>query len=108
VTSNAARSSFFAEQSGKRAKMLFGQDFCRSHQGSLVPGTSGPDHRRQRHHGLALADLTHQESSHRGARAEVLADLGDDSGLIIGRLERQGAEPLGVKAVAWRNHDRAR
>jgi hypothetical protein len=25
VTSNAARSYFFAEQSGKRAKMLFGQ-----------------------------------------------------------------------------------
>ena len=54
--------------------MLLGQGLGRRHQRRLVAGFERPQHRVDGDHGLARADLAHQQPLHRLARVEVGVD----------------------------------
>ena len=56
-------------------RVLLGQGLGRRHQHRLVAGFERPQHRVERDHGLARADLPHQQPLHRLAGVEVGVDL---------------------------------
>ncbi len=74
-----------AEQPLDRREVLLGERLRRRHQRRLVAVLDRPQHRVQRHHGLAAADLPHQQSLHRRARPQVPRDLLDRAALVAGR-----------------------
>ena len=73
--------------------MLLGEGLGRRHQRRLVAGFERPQHRVDGDHGLAGADLAHQQPLHRLARVEVGVDLGEGGALVAGRREGQRLEP---------------
>ena len=75
----------------QRGEVLLGERLRRRHQGRLRAVLDRPQHRVQRHDGLARADLAHQQALHGAALREVRVDQGDRPALVAGRRERQGA-----------------
>ena len=56
-------------------KMLFGQNLGGRHKHSLVTGFNRVKHRGRRHYGLACADISLQQSTHRNLFCHILAHL---------------------------------
>ncbi len=73
--------------------MLLGERLGRRHQHRLEAGFERAQHRVERDHGLARADLAHQQSLHRLAGIEVGVDLIEGAQLIVGGLEGQRLDP---------------
>ena len=69
--------------------VLLGEHLGRGQQGGLSPGVDDLEHRAQRDHGLAGADLALEEPVHRVVAAELLGDEVADLALATGELERQ-------------------
>ena len=82
-----------AEQPVERAVVLLGQRLGGRHQRGLGAVLDRPQHRVQRHDGLARADLAHQEPLHRPVAGEVRVDLRQRALLVAGELEGQRPAP---------------
>ena len=82
-----------AEQPVERAVVLLGERLRGRHERGLCPVLDRAQHRRQRHRGLAGADLAHQEALHRPPARKVGVDLRDGPHLVTGQLERQRRAP---------------
>ena len=63
-----------AEQSLQGREVLFGERLRRRHQRGLQAVLDRAQHRVQRHHRLAAADLPHQQPLHRAAARQLFAD----------------------------------
>jgi hypothetical protein len=87
------RDRLFGEEPAEGDRVLLGERLRRRHQRRLVARFQRPQHRVDRDHGLAGADLPHQQALHRLAGVEVGLDLVERLQLIAGRLERQRFEP---------------
>ncbi len=72
-------------QLDQRRVMLAGQDFRRRHQRRLATGLYHVEHRYQRHHGLAAADIALQKAQHAVGRRHVAGDLGNRLALRVGQ-----------------------
>ena len=83
----------FGQQPAQGDGVLLGQRLGRRHQHRLEAGFERPQHRVERHHGLARADLAHQQPLHRLAGVEVGVDLVEGLELVAGRLEGQRLDP---------------
>ena len=79
--------------------MLLGQDFGRRHQCSLVASADGQEHRQQRHHRLAGADITLHQAVHRMAPGQITADLLQHSKLSFGEPEGEGVQQSPISGV---------
>jgi hypothetical protein len=68
-------------------KVLFAQDFRRSHEGSLVSTLNGNEHRNEGDNGLATSDVTLKQAVHRAGRGHVVSDFSDHLLLSPRKLE---------------------
>ncbi|MCY1537074.1 hypothetical protein D9M68_725570 [compost metagenome] len=73
---------------GKGRMVLPGEDFRRCHQHGLAAGFDRCEHRHQRHHRLAGADVALQQPQHAFGACHVLEDIGNSCGLA--RRQRKG------------------
>ena len=80
-----------AEHRRDRALVLLGEHLGRREQRRLATGVDHLEHRAQRDHRLARADLALQQPVHRVALAELAGDLLPHAALAVGQRER---EPL--------------
>lgn len=78
-----------AEQGGDGAVVLLGQDLGGREQGGLPAGVDDLEHRQQRHHRLAGADLALQQPHHRHRLGDLLGQHRPDLPLPGGQGERQ-------------------
>ena len=78
-----------AQHGGDGAVVLLGEHLGRREEGGLAAGVDHPQHRPERHEGLAGADLALEQTVHRVRLGQVVLDLGPDVALALGQLERQ-------------------
>ena len=78
------------QQSAERIGVLVGQQLGRHHQSGLRAGLHRDQHGKQRHHGLAAADVALEEAEHAAFLREVLDDLGGSGALAFGQSEGEG------------------
>ncbi len=83
------RDRLAAEQPLDRREVLFGERLGRRHQRRLEAVLDRPQHREQRDHRLAAADLAHQQALRRALTGQLLAQDCDRRQLIGGQHERQ-------------------
>jgi hypothetical protein len=96
----------------ERREVLLGQRLGGCHERRLRPVLHRPQHRVERHDGLAGADLAHQQPLHRLASGQVAVDRRHRGPLVVRRRERErlrepalGQRPgrverLGARALA--------
>ncbi len=87
------RRRLFGQQLAEGDGVLLGERLGRRHQHRLEARFERPQHRVQRDHGLARADLAHQQPLHRLAGVEVGVDLVEGAQLVVSGLERQRLDP---------------
>ena len=73
----------------QRGEVLLGERLGRRHQRGLGARLDRAQHRVDGHHGLAGADLAHEQALHRPVARELVVDGGHRLALVGGRLERQ-------------------
>ncbi len=73
----------------QRGEVLLGERLGRRHQRRLRAGLDRAQHGVDGHHGLAGADLAHEQALHRPVAHELVVDGGHRLALVGGRLERQ-------------------
>ena len=99
--------------------MLAGEDLGRRHQRRLAAGLDRAQHRQQRHHGLAAADIALQQAHHALRLRHVGGDLGDRQTLRpgqrkaerrfdAGRQRARADDRPALGAMAARPHQRHR
>ena len=101
----SATAGQFAEHAGDGLVMLSGQHLGWCQQRGLAAGVDHCQHRSQRDHGLAGADLALQQSLHRLGAAQLGHDLLAHCDLTLGEHERQAIvegveQPAGPSAVS--------
>ncbi len=88
------RDRLFGEQPAEGDRVLLGERLGRRHQHRLVAGFQRPQHRVDGDHGLARADLAHQQPLHRLAASRGRRRSSSKAlQLVAGRLEGQRVEP---------------
>ena len=101
------RGRLFGQQLAQGHGVLLGERLGRRHQHRLEAGFERAQHRVERDHGLARADLAHQQPLHRLAGVEVGVDLVEGAQLVVGRLEGQRLDPA-PDALPWLAEPRRR
>ena len=81
------------DESLDRCEVLLGECLGGRHQRGLHAALRDAQHRVQRDHRLARADLSHQQALHRAPTREVAVDLVDRPLLTLGEFERERPEP---------------
>ena len=72
--------------------VLLGQDLRRRHERSLKAGFDREQHRGNRHHGFARADIALQQTVHRMMRRQIAPDFCDHFLLRVGQIKRERAQ----------------
>ena len=120
--SSAHRHRLGAEQPLDRREVLLGERLGRRHQRRLAAVLDGAQHRVQRHHRLAAADLAHQQPLHRRGvargprRSSAIARAGRRSSangspcssqraLSVGRLVERDARRVCARRCARRRRN---
>ena len=78
-----------ADQPLERGEMLLGERLGGRHQRGLMAVLDRAQHRVQRHHRLAAADLAHQQPLHRSRLSQICVDRRDRPALVARERERQ-------------------
>ncbi len=94
-----------AGQPAQGRLMLAGEDLGRRHQCRLCAALDRGQHRHQRDHGLAAADIALQQPHHAVGVRHIAADLGDRHPLRAGQVEPERC--LDLRSEHARPDDRA-
>ena len=82
-----------SQQAVECDQVLLGQRLGGRHQRGLAAALDGPEHRVERHHGLAGPHLPHQQPLHRALAGQVAVDLLTGARLVAGELEGKRLRP---------------